>query len=61
MKTDTTLIKAYLKHGFGVEDIAHMSMMTLRQIRAEVSRMRENGTLAELFDQNVLDAPDKRA
>ena len=50
MKTnDICFVRECIADGYGVEDIEVMSMLTLDEIRAEVSEMREAGTLKAMF------------
>ena len=46
---DICFIRECIADGYGVEDIEVMSMLTLKEIRKEVSEMRKIGTLEAIF------------
>ncbi len=51
---DICFVRECISDGYGVEDICVMSMLTLDEIRKEVSEMREVGTFAAMFQNTTV-------
>ena len=46
---DICFVRECIRDGYGVEDIANMSLLTLAQIRSEVREMRALGVFSSGF------------